>query len=168
MPKVLLAIVLGLASGGCARETPSARPTDAPVSAPPAAASATPAPASPVASPIAVLIAVEAKEASPSLLAQEWAKELQAVLAANSGQFRLVKTSKEADLMVRIERVVAPPDSPGHQVMTLWLSVGKESTRFTLDYTGGPAAMAGRLARFLVSHVEKARAAAIPKAPVQP
>lgn len=90
------------------------------------------------------------------------------MLAANPGQFRLVKRSKEADLTVRIERVVEPPASPGHQVMTLWLSVGKESTRFTLDYTGGPAAMAGRLARFLVGHVEKARAGATPKPPLQP
>ena len=162
MPKVPLAIGLALACVACAREAPPARSAAAPVSAAPAA-SATPAPPSHVASPIAVLIAVEAKEAaSPSPLAQEWAKELQAVLAANPGQFRLVKRSKEADLTVRIERVVEPPDSPGHQVMTLSLSVGKESTRFTLDYTGGPAAMAGRLARFLVGHVEKARAALAP------
>jgi hypothetical protein len=167
MPKVLLAIVLGVVSVACAREAPPARPAAATVAAP-QGAPATPAPPSPVGSPIAVLIAVETKEGSPSPLAQEWAKELQAVLAANPVQFRLVKTSTEADLTVRIERVVAPPDSPGHQLMTLWLAVGKESTRFTLDYTGGPAAMAGRLARFLVGHVEKARAAASPKPPSQP
>lgn len=159
MCRVLLAIALGLAIGGCARESAPARREVAAASAAPAAAPAPPAAASPVVSPIAVRIALEAKAASPSPLAQEWLRELQAVMAANPGQFRIVQTAEEADLSVRIERVVAPPDSPGHEVMTLWLSVGKEPKRFTLDYTGGPSAMAGRLARFLAAHVEKTRAA---------
>jgi hypothetical protein len=147
MLKPLLAVLLGLAWAACGREPAPARPAAAPASTPAQAPSPAP-------SPIGVVIELDAKGGSP--LAREWMKELQAVLLANPERFRVAQTASDADLKVRIERVEEPKDSPGHQLMTLWLSVGQgEAKRFTLDYTGGPAAMAGRLARFLHTHAQQ-------------
>jgi hypothetical protein len=160
--------MLLLALGACAREAAPPPSAASPAPATPAPSSAASAAPAPVASQIAVLIELESKDASPAPLAQEWAKELQAVLAADPGRFLLVKSPKQAELTVRIERVVTPPDRPGHNVMTLWLSLGQEPKRLTLDYTGGPTAMAGRLASFLVAQVEKARSAASPTPPPKP
>jgi hypothetical protein len=152
MLKPLLAILLGLASAACGREPAPARPAAAPASAPAQAPSPAP-------SPIGVVIELDAQGASPSPRAREWGEELQAVLLANPERFRVAQTASDADLKVRIERVEEPKDAPGHQLMTLWLSVGQgEAKRFTLDYTGGPAAMAGRLARFLHTHAQQASA----------
>jgi hypothetical protein len=168
MRRVVLAFMPLLAIGACAREAAPPPPAASPGPVAPAPSSPAAAAPAPVASPIAVLIELESNDASPAPLAQEWAKALQAVLAADPGRFLLVKSPKQADLKVRIERVVTPPDRPGHQVMTLWLSLGQEPKRLTLDYTGGPTAMAGRLASFLVAHVEKARTAASPAPPPRP
>jgi hypothetical protein len=158
MTRTLLAAALGIGVCACAREAPPARPAAGPATAGPAA---TPGPAAPAASPIAVRIEFGVGDASAVPLAREWARELEAVLADDPGQFRLVQSEKEADLTVRIERVVTPSEAPGHHVMTLWLAVrDKPPGRFTLDYTSGPALMAGKLARFLAGHFEKVRTGA--------
>jgi hypothetical protein len=168
MRKVVLASLPVLAIGACAREAAPPRHVASLTPAAPASSSPAAGAPAPVARPIAVLVELESKDASPAPLAQEWAKELQAALAADPGRFQLVKSPEQADLTVRIERVATPPDRPGHQVMTLWLSLRQEGKRLTLDYTGGPTAMAGRLASFLVAHVEKARTGASPAPPSRP
>jgi hypothetical protein len=157
-------VALALAAGvcACAREAPPARPAASAVPAAPA----TPGAPAAATSPIAVWLDLEATDAKTVPLAREWARELETVLAAEPGRFRLVKSEKEADLSVRIERIATPPDAPGHQVMTLQLAVDGKPAQFTFDSTGGPGAMAGKLARFLAGHVERARSgAAFPSAP---
>src|SRR5262245_20757453 len=159
MPKTLIAILVAVACVACGSE-PAARPA-APPSPTPAGA-----PGSPGAKPIAVSLELEAKGGSPSPLAREWMKELNAVLVANPQHFVVANDAKDAELKVRIERVDIPKDPPGHQVMTLWLTAGSgEPKRYTLDYTGRPSAMAGRLARFLGSFVEQSRAGAAKASP---
>ena len=152
MVRRILTVAVGIGAAACAGEAPQARP--APATPSPAAVPAQTAPAGPVA------VKVEVGDASTVPLAREWARELETVLTANPAQFRLVTSDEEADLKVRIERVVTPKDLPGHQVMTLLLAVDDKPARFTLDYTGGPVAMAGKLARFLAGHVEKVRSGA--------
>jgi len=154
MVRRILAVAVGIGAAACAGEAPQARP--APATPSPAAVPAQTEPAGPV----AVKVDVEVGDATTEPLAREWARELEAVLTANPAQFRLVTSDEEADLKVRIERVVTPKDLPGHQVMTLLLAVDDKPARFTLDYTGGPVAMAGKLARFLAGHVEKVRSGA--------
>jgi hypothetical protein len=168
MRRIVLVLMSSLATLACAPDAAPPRPAASAAPAAPASASPAAAAPAPAARPLAVLVELESRDASPAPLAREWAKELEAALAADPARFLLVKSPKEAELTVRIERVVTPPDRPGHQVMTLWLSLGQEPKRLTLDYTGGPTTMAGRLASFLVTHVEKARAGAAPSPPPRP
>lgn len=109
---------------------------------------------------IAVFAFVEAKGASPTALAQDWLKELKAAFAAKPGQFQWVDTREEAEATVRIDSAIPTPDAPDHAVLSGSVLIGRTASPFRLDYTGGPAVMAGRFANYLATQVEAARAAA--------
>lgn len=156
MKKARLVAAFALASTACARE--SAQPSPRPLPAASGAPAASPNAAAPRL-PIAVFVLAEAKDASPSALAQEWVKELEAVLAANSAQFKLVKSEAHAEVVVRIASVMPSPQSPGKAVMSGSIARGGSSTGFRLDYTGGASAMAGRFANYVAAQVDKARQA---------
>lgn len=156
------AVLLGLLAGACGRESPQ----QAAPAAGAGSAGQSPGPQTSVPSRvIAVFVTVEAQGASPTALAQDWLKELQAAFAARPQQFKWVETRNEAEATVRIESAIPTPDSPDHAVMSGSLLIGETATPFRLDYTGGPAVMAGRFATYLVNQVEAARAAAAPKSP---
>jgi len=160
MNKAPLVVVLAFASAACARESaePSPRPLPA-ASGAPAAGSQIAAPQLPV----SVFVLAEAKDASPSALALEWVKELEAVFAVSSPYFKLVKAEAEAEVVVRIASVIPSPDSPGKAVMSGSLARGGTPSGFRLEYTGGASAMAGRFAKYVAAQVDKARQAS-PKA----
>lgn len=154
---ILLAAFLGL--GGVVCERAAAPPPQAAPSAPGAGKAAAPvSQVTGLASPIAVFVVAEAQEAPPSALAQEWVKQLEAAFAANPAQFKLVKAPGEAEVMLHIKSAVPAPDAPDHAVMSGSILMGKTLSSFRLDYTGGPAAMAGRFAKHLSGQVQAARA----------
>ena len=109
---------------------------------------------------ITVFAFVEAKGASPTALAQDWLKELKAAFAAKPAQFQWVDTREEAEAAVRIDNAIPTPDSPDHAVLSGSVLIGRTTSPFRLDYTGGPAVMAGRFANYLATQVEAARTAA--------
>jgi hypothetical protein len=160
-----VALALGLIAAACGRESPptpegrsdardaSARPTGAP------------SPSQGPARPIAVFVFLDLPSGSPPSLAQAWARELEAVFAANPTQFTQVKTRGEAEVAVRIQNVIPTPDSPDHAVMSGAILIAEATSPFRLDYTGPPSAMAARFAKYLTGQVEAARAAARTKSP---
>jgi len=103
---------------------------------------------------------IEAKEGTPTPLAQDWLKELKAAFAGRPGQFKWVETREEAEAAVRIDSAIPTPGAPDHAVLTGAVLTGKTASPFRLDYTGGPTVMAGRFANYLATQVEAARAAA--------
>lgn len=109
---------------------------------------------------IKVFVFVEAKEASPTSLAQDWLKELKAAFAGRPAQFTWVETREEAEATLRIDSAIPTPGSPDHAVLAGAVLIGKTASPFRLDYTGGPTVMAGRFANYLATQVEGARAAA--------
>jgi hypothetical protein len=158
------ALLLGLLASGCGGErTPQAAGAGSGERAA--------APASQPAAPprvIHVFVSAESQGASPSALAQDWVRELNAAFAARPQQFKNVATPDEAESVVHIDSVVPTPDSPDHAVMSVRVTIGKTATPFRLDYTGGPAVMAGRFATHLVGQVEAARAAAAKSSAASP
>jgi hypothetical protein len=157
------ALLLGLLVVACGPESPpqgapgagGAAQGPAPSGQPPAAPSRV----------ITVFVSLESQGASPTPLAQDWLRELNAAFAARPQQFKSVATREDAEAAVRIESAVLTPDSPDHAVMSGSVLIGQNATPFRLDYTGGPAVMAGRFANYLVGQVEAARAAAASRSP---
>jgi|PlaIllAssembly_1097288.scaffolds.fasta_scaffold954624_2 hypothetical protein len=92
-------------------------------------ASAGPAPAAPAkVVPMTVRVETDAKSAGTG----EWAKELGAALAARKGEFRLVRPTEKADLVVRIESLGKAQD--GTPVMNGVLVRGEAKRSFAYGY----------------------------------
>ena len=159
MKKPVLVAALVVASAACARESATPGPAQSLPSASGAPATQ-PAESRKPQAPIAIYVLAETKSASPSALALEWVKQLEAALIATPAQFKLVKSEPDAEVVVRIADVTPSPESPGKAVMTGSLARGGKPSAFRVDYTGGASAMAGRFAKYVAAQVEKARSAA--------
>lgn len=137
-----LAVAGFLALGGCSGpEAPAALAT-------PAAMMPTPAP-----SPIAVHVQVPEGAGS---LAEAWAEELRAAVAAGHGDLSLASTPEDADVVVRIDEVEtgveARPEPEGEgeiSVMRGALVLGDSAREFSLNYRGEARVQAEALARNL-------------------